>query len=171
MFLDLVLGAPILPFNQEFKSRKVEEGSGNVVTLEDDFTFIKMDVKGPDILKLPHIKVPDSMKVILKTNSLTTMNNNSLLKRRRTTGHGRLKGNWVPVVYVYQIDDDTNPTKYKFIQRYLDEDDEKMVWKPVMLAPLGESYSHPFMPPSNRYVSCMCIYFKFINYTNNSIQI
>ena len=160
MFLDLVLGAPILPFNQEFKSRKVEQGSGKVVTLEDDFTFIKMDVKGPDILKLSHIKVSDSIKVILKTNPLITMNNISHFKCWHTGGHGRQKGNWVPVVYVYQTDNDTNSTKYKFIQRHLDEDNDKLVWKPVMLAPLGECYSHPFLPPSNRYVSCICILFQ-----------
>ena len=48
-FLDLVVGALILPFSQEFKSRKVDAVSGEVVTLEDDFNFIKMDIQGPDI--------------------------------------------------------------------------------------------------------------------------
>ena len=54
-FLDLVLGTLILGFKQEFKTQKVDPASNKVVILEDDFSFIKRDVKSPDIFKLPDI--------------------------------------------------------------------------------------------------------------------
>ena len=73
-FLDMVLGAPVFPIDQEFKSRKVDPVNRKVVSLvEDNLLFIKMDIRGPDILKLPDIKVPESIKVILKTNPLNNI--------------------------------------------------------------------------------------------------
>ena len=65
-FLDLVIGVPILPFNHSFKSRKLDPDSGAVVSLVDDFKYIKMDVKGPDIFEVHNIKVPENIKLLLK---------------------------------------------------------------------------------------------------------
>ena len=67
-FLDLVIGIPILKYNHSFKAQTLDPDSGEVVSLVDDYKYIKMDVLGPNIVEVHHIKVPYNIKVLLQKN-------------------------------------------------------------------------------------------------------
>ena len=150
-FLDLVIGVPILPLNHSFKSRKMDPDSGEVLSLVDDYDYIKMDVKGPDIFEVHNIKVPENIKLLLQKNPLTALKTCGL-KRQSVEMDTSSRGNWVPVVYVYQAHGDGTFETYKFIQRYLLEGENEFRWNPVLLAPVGKLYDDHHGPPSNRYV-------------------
>ena len=148
-FLDLVLGVPVLPFKHTFKSRDLNPDSGEVLSLVDDYKYIKMDVKGPDIFEVHQIKVPENIKVLLQKNPLTSLKTLGL-KRQLVERDQSFRGNWIPVVYVYQAHDDHMFETYKFIQRYLVEGENSFCWNPVLLAPIGELYDDFHGAPSNR---------------------
>ena len=147
--MDLVIGAPILPYNHLFKSREMNSENGNVVSLVDDFKFIKMDVNGPDIFQVHDIKVPENIKLLLEKNPLTVLNTSGL-KREPAEMDASSRGNWVQVVYLYQGHGVDNFEPYKFIQRYLVEGENSFSWNPVLLAPIGDLYDDHHGAPSNR---------------------
>ena len=110
-----------------------------------------MDVEGPDIFQVHHIKVPENVKLLLSKNPLTVLKTCGL-KRKSVERNQSSRGDWIPVVYLYQEHGDNKFETYKFIQRYLVEGEDKFCWNPVLLAPIGELYHDHHGAPSNRYV-------------------
>ena len=158
-FLDIVAGRPPLPLDQSFRAREIDVASGHVCKRTDDYGFIKMNIKGPDILKVDDTYIPEDVKELLKENPLAWLETSTLqqtTKRRKLNNETkRPKGSAavVPVVYVYRPKNEDDPEEklgYKFIERHMVEGEEKMSWVPVHLVPIGSQYCG--RKPSNRYV-------------------
>ena len=87
------------------KSILIPDSAGDIVSLIDDYKFIKMDVKGPDLLQVHHIQVPENIKVLLEKISLTGLKTFGL-KQESVGLDLSSSGNWVPVVYLYETHSD-----------------------------------------------------------------
>ena len=82
-FLDIALGPSPLPLNQKFKHQRLHSETRHVIPLVDDSDYIKMDIRGPDILKVDNIVVPEGIKVLLQDEPLTRLYTSSLGKHHR----------------------------------------------------------------------------------------
>jgi hypothetical protein len=145
-FLQLVLGDCPLPVDYEFRGRKIDPDTGDLVTLVDRNGCIKMNVFGPDIVTLDEARrVPAKHKAKLRMNKLdrlTVLNMEKLAKRPKLEQHG------VPVVYVFR----EVTSDYSFVQRYWHKGTKIDKWSPVFMVPIGEPYSDR-TGQSNRYVT------------------
>jgi hypothetical protein len=134
--------------------------AGQVVTRVDERDFIKMNIAGPDILKVSCMDIPEDIKKILQKEPLTMLKTYPLPKRRKVASITSPEGSMVPVVYIHRAFEEDDPEEsrgFKFIQRHWDISGggDKEVGKPVILVPIGEQYDDPKRKGSNRYVWCV----------------
>ena len=160
-FLDIVVGCPPLPLDQKFRARGIDASTGHVLKRTDDYGFIKMNIEGPDILKVDDTFIPEDVKELLQENPLAMLETSTLqqtTKRRKLNNERKSpKASLavVPVVYVYRAMNKEHGEEkqgYKFIERHMVEGEDKISWAPVHLVPIGGQYCHPKRKPSNRYV-------------------
>jgi hypothetical protein len=137
-FLQLVLGHCPLPIDYEFRRREINHETGELVTLVDTNSCIKMNVYGPDIV-VQKRSVPEIMKKELKMDQLMTLTTSKLPKPPRLHVEPNRNDSVVPVVYVYRNDH----SHFKFVQNYWYVGDKEEKWTPIFSVPIGDPYCDP----------------------------